>query len=161
MSFSYLYRPLRQPSKRRVLAILSRNGATIGLRRPGCSAPIACRGARPDAQQLYVLGPNLGHIVLYTVLVVIRGIPYAPLNIELVALVYILLYNLGKPPPQNNIMPVCALWHLCSILEHVAALGRSHRKPGHGHPLVNVPYFRFPAHITNKHHLIHDKTESG
>ncbi len=67
----------------------------------------------------------------------------------------ILLYNLCKSSPQNNIMPIRPIRNLSAIGQGISTLGCCKRQASNGNPLINISDIGFLANISNKHHLIH------
>jgi len=106
-------------------------------------------------QHLHIVGPDLGGILLLTLLVVIRSIANAAFNIQFIAFVNVLLHDLGQTFPENDIVPIRTIGHLRAILKRIALLGGSQTDACHSYALINIAYLRLNTHITNQHHLVH------
>lgn len=68
-------------------------------------------------EQLHVLDVYLGNKAAHALLIVITAVAYAALHIKLVALVYILLHQLGHVAKGHDVVPVGVFGHLCAVLK--------------------------------------------
>ena len=73
-------------------------------------------------EHLHIVDPNLYHCTAYAILVIIRAAVDATLNIELVALMYILLHGLSQAAPENKIVPLSAFRNLSTIRKCVGTV---------------------------------------
>ncbi len=50
----------------------------------------------------------------------------------------VFLDNLSQSAPENDIVPVGMIGHLCTILERITALSSCQTEAGHSHTLINI-----------------------
>ena len=87
-------------------------------------------------------------------LVVIRAVMYPPLYVKLVPFVNIPFHNFSQAPVQNNVVPVCTVRHLCSVLKGISTLRRRKRKGCYRLVVVIIAHCRLFPYIACELYLI-------
>ena len=67
----------------------------------------------------------------------------------------VFLNDLSKPAPKNNVMPICMIRNLSTVLKGITTFGCVETYSCDTHSLIHITYFRLFADITNEHYLIH------
>ena len=125
----------------------------------GLSSRLPC-GLLLTRQHLHVVHPYLHYRAAHPILVIIRAAMDATLHIELVALVYIFLYCLCQSTPEDEVVPLGALRHLCPIGKAVSTIRSGKRETGHSHITVDITHIGLTAHITDKDNFIYRHNNS-
>ena len=67
----------------------------------------------------------------------------------------IFLNDLSKPAPKNNVMPICMIRNLSTVLKGITTFGSCQTQTCYCHALIYITHFRILSDITNEHYLIH------
>ena len=67
-------------------------------------------------EQFKHIDVNLRNVALAPLAVIIRAGLYLPLDVELGALMHIPCNHIGCLSPRNEVVPLCALWYLRTVL---------------------------------------------
>ena len=67
----------------------------------------------------------------------------------------IFLYYLSQTSPEDDIVPVCMIRHLSSILKGISTLGSSQTDASYRNTLIHIAHFRILAYMTDEHDLVH------
>ena len=110
------------------------------------------------SQHLHIVSPYLRHKTALTLFVVIGRVSDATFDIEFVAFMHILLYDLSQFSPKNYIVPVSMIRHLSTILESVTTFSSGQTKACNSNSLFNVTYFRILSYVSNQHNFIHNNS---
>ena len=107
------------------------------------------------SKHLHIVNIDFRYIAALTLLVIVSPVTNLSFHIEPVSFMDILLYNLSQRTIKDEVMPICMIGHLRTILQSIALFCRSKHHLCYGLVCIVIMHIGLLTYITYQHHLVH------